>query len=77
MRIMLELTDNASPIASAYARARALKLGETVSELIQRGSGAEISPTLRMKQRDSVWMFDVPADAPRVTATRVAHLLSC
>jgi hypothetical protein len=51
--------------------ARALKLGQAISELIRR-SGADRVP---LKQVDGVWVFDLPADAPPITAQQVAHLL--
>ena len=77
MRTMLELADNASSIANTDAKARALKLGDAVAELTQRGGNADLAAPLDMKQHDGVWMFAVPVDAPRVTALRLAHLLSC
>jgi hypothetical protein len=71
MRTTLNLEDDAFATAQAYARARALKLGQAVSELIRQGSAER----LPMRQDDGVWVFELPADTPRVTAARVKELL--
>jgi hypothetical protein len=71
MRTTLTLEDDAFATASAYARARALKLGQAVSELIRRGSAEK----LPLKQVDGIWVIDLPADAAPLTARRVQQLL--
>ena len=71
MRITITIEDDAFAIANAYAKARALELGEAVSQLIRRG-GAE---NLRLTRKDGVWVFDLSPDAPRVTARQVQRLL--
>ncbi len=71
MRTTLNLEDDAIAIAQAYAGARAIKLGQAVSELIRRGSAAKAA----MKQVDGVWVFDLPHDAPKVTALQIKLLL--
>ena len=71
MRTTLTLEDDAFDLARGYAEARALKLGQAVSELIRRGSGERLA----MRQEAGVWVFDLPADAPRVTARQVKDLL--
>jgi hypothetical protein len=71
MRTTITIEDDAFATANAYAKARALKLGQAVSELIRRGSGEK----LPLKLKDGVWVFDLPADAPRVTARQVQQLL--
>lgn len=71
MRTTLNLEDDAIATARAYAHARAIKLGQAVSELIRRGS----SPNASMKQVDGVWMFDLPHDAPKITALQIKLLL--
>jgi hypothetical protein len=71
MRTTLSLESDAFATAQAYARARSLKLGQAVSELIRLGSAER----LPMRQVDGVWVFDLPADAPRVTASQVKALL--
>jgi hypothetical protein len=71
MRTTLTLEGDAFSTAQTYARARALKLGQAVSELIRLGSAER----LPICQRGDVWVFDLPADTPRVTAARVKELL--
>lgn len=71
MRTTITLEDDAFATARAYAQARALKLGQAVSELIRRGS----TERLPLKQKDGVWVFDLPPDTPRVTAQRVQQML--
>ena len=71
MRTTITLEDDAFAMASAYARARALKLGQAVSELIRRGSEEK----LPLKLKDGIWVFDLPPDTPRVTAQQVQQML--
>jgi hypothetical protein len=71
MRTTITLEDDAFATATAYARARALKLGQAVSELIRRGSVDK----LPIKQVDGVWVFELPLDAPRMTSLQVERML--
>lgn len=71
MRTTVTLEDDAFVAAQAYAQARALKLGQAISELIRRGSGER----LPLRKEAGVWVFDVPADTPKVTARQVKELL--
>ena len=71
MRTTLTLDDDAFATANAYARARALKLGQAVSELIRRGSADK----LPLKQVDGVWLIDLLADAAPLTSRQVQPLL--
>ena len=71
MRTTITIEDEAFAAAQAYAKARALKLGQAVSELILRGSAER----LPIKQEKGVWVFDLPSDTPRVTAAQVQGLL--
>ena len=71
MRTTITLEDDAFAAATAYARARALKLGQAVSELIRRGTADK----LPMKQTGGVWIFDMPADAAPLTARQVQKML--
>jgi hypothetical protein len=71
MRTTLTLDDDAFATARTYARARALKLGQAVSELIRRGS-AERLPIVK---RGAAWVIELPAGTPRLTAARVKELL--
>ncbi len=71
MRTTLTLEDDAFATAQAYAKARAIKLGQAVSELIRRSS-LEKMP---FKQTGGVWVFDLPADTPMGTERQVKALL--
>ena len=71
MRTTLTLEDDAFSTAQAYAKARAIKLGQAISELILRGSAGKVP----MKQTGGVWVFDLPANTPKVTAAQVKQLL--
>lgn len=71
MRTTITIEDDAFATANAYAKARALKLGQAVSELIRRGSAEK----LPLRQKDGIWVFDLPAETPRVTAKQVQQLL--
>ncbi|MGH8674588.1 MAG: hypothetical protein ACREVG_09790 [Burkholderiales bacterium] len=71
MRTTITIKDDAFAAANAYAKARALKLGQAVSELILRGSAQK----LPLRQKDGVWVFDLPPDTPPVTALQVQRML--
>ncbi len=71
MRTTLTLDDEAAALAQTYANARSLKLGQAVSELIRRAS----APPLPIRQRGQTWVFELPEDAPTVTAKQVRDLL--
>ena len=72
MRTTLTLEDDAFAAAQAYARARAIKLGQAISELIRRGSAGKVP----MRQMNGVWVFDLPADTPIISAEKVKQLLN-
>jgi hypothetical protein len=71
MRTTTNIDDDALAIANAYANARALKLGQAVSELIRLSSAEK----LRLKEQDGVWVFDLPVNSPAVMAKQVRKLL--
>ncbi|MEJ8854492.1 hypothetical protein WKW79_07925 [Variovorax robiniae] len=71
MRTTITLEDDAFGLAQSYAQARALKLGQAISELIRRGSGER----LPMRKVAGAWVFDLPADTPKVTERQVKNLL--
>lgn len=70
MRTTFTLDDDAAAMAQNYAKANALRLGQAVSELIRRAS----APPSRLK-KGKPGVFDLPPDAPRVTAAQVKALL--
>ena len=71
MRTTFTLDEDAAALAQHYAKARSLRLGKAVSELIRRAS----TPPVAMRQRGQAWVFELPADAPRVTAKQVKDML--
>lgn len=71
MRTTINIEDDALAAAKAYARARALKLGPAISELIRRGNEVK----LPIKRSKGVWVFDLPPDSPKVTSRMVEQLL--
>ena len=80
MRTTLSLQDDAFQAASDYAAARAMKLGDAVSELVRRGLGQVKESKVTMKKVHGIWIFDVAADAsafkrPKVTAAMVKVLM--
>ena len=71
MRTTFTLDDDAAELARTYAKARSLRLGQAVSELIRRAS----APPMAVKKKGQAWVFELPPDAPQVTATQVKALL--
>jgi hypothetical protein len=71
MRTTLTLEDEAFATAQAYARSRAIKLGQAISELIVRG----ISGSVPIRQMNGVWVFDPPKDGPIISANQVKQML--
>jgi uncharacterized protein YggE len=71
MRTTLTLDDDAAQLATTYAKANDLRLGEAVSQLIRR---AHAKP-MPIKRKGEVWVVDAPADTPRMTPDRVKQLL--
>jgi uncharacterized protein YggE len=71
MRTILTIEDDAFSKAQAYADARALKLGQAVSELIRRGTAER----LPMKQKNGAWVFALPPGTPKVTAKQVKDMM--
>jgi hypothetical protein len=71
MRTTFTLDDDAAELARTYAKARSLRLGKAVSELIRRAS----APPSTLKKKGEAWVFELPPDAPPVTAAQVKALL--
>ena len=71
MRTTFTLDDDAAALARHYAKARSLRLGQAVSELIRRAS----APTVAMRRRGQTWVFELPPDAPPVSAKQVKDML--
>ena len=71
MRTTISLEDDAFEVARAYAHARSLKLGTAISELIRMANRRQFP----LKQKDGLWVFDLPPDVPNVSASQVQQLL--
>ena len=71
MRTTLTIDDDAFAAAQTYAHARAMKLGQAVSELIRRGS----AEPLPVRKSGAAWVFELPPETPKVTARQVKDLL--
>ncbi|MFO1269243.1 MAG: hypothetical protein U1F25_08465 [Rubrivivax sp.] len=71
MRTTFTLDDDAAELAQNYAKARSLRLGKAVSELIRRAS----TPPRGLKKKGDIWVFELPPGAPKVTAEQVKALL--
>ena len=71
MRTTITLEEDAFAAAKSYAEARAMKLGQAISELIRRASTGPVP----VKEEGGVWVFDLPVDTPRISARRVKEML--
>ena len=67
MRTTFTLDDDAAELAKKYARARSLRLGQAVSELIRRAS----APPLALKKEGEVWVIQTPPGTPKLTMAQV------
>ena len=77
MRTTLNLHDDAFQAASDYAAARAIKLGDAVSELVKRGLGQAKQSNVSMKKKHGIWVFETSAGSghPVVTDALVKELM--
>ncbi len=71
MRTTFTLDDDAAELAMTYARARSIRLGQAVSELIRRAS----APPVALKKKGQVWVIPAPPGAPKLTSRQVKDLL--
>lgn len=71
MRTTFTLDDDAAALAKNYARANSLRFGKAVSDLIRRAS----APPAALRKKGKPGVFDLPPDAPVVTAAQVRALL--
>lgn len=87
MRTTLNLEDEEFSYAQAYAQARAMKLGDAVSEIIRKmrkSANARPHPAkaklgmrhIAIEGTDGLWVFDTPSDAPKISAEEVARLIA-
>ncbi len=73
MRTTLNLQPHAFDLAAAYANARAMKLGDAVSELILRNQLP--AATGKLKKVGDVWIMAIPRGEASVTAAQVKNML--
>ncbi len=71
MRTTFTLDDDAAELARTYAKARSLRLGKAVSELIRRAS----APPMTLKKKGEAWVIQAPAGAPKLTTQQVKDML--
>ena len=88
MRTTLTIDDAAFSFFKTYAQARALKIGEAVSEIalkmqetLRASANAAEKPTLGMKHipikgSSGLWVFDLPPGTPKMTKEQVAALIA-
>ena len=71
MRTTFTLDDDAAALAQNYAKARSLRLGKAVSELIRRAS----TPPMALKKKGQLWVIPATPGAPKVSALRVKDVI--
>jgi len=71
MRTTFTLDDDAAVLAQNYAKARSLRLGQAVSELIRRAS----APPVTLKKKGQLWVIPATPGAPKVSAQRVKDII--
>lgn len=72
MRTTLNLSEPAIATARRYAAARAVNLGQAVSDLIEQAE----RKALAVRSVNGVWIADLPSRAKRVTVADVNALLA-
>jgi uncharacterized protein with PIN domain len=71
MRTTFTLDDDAAELARTYAKARSLRLGQAVSELIRRAS----APPMVLKKKGEAWVIEAPPGTPKLTSEQVKDML--
>jgi hypothetical protein len=71
MRTTFTLDDDAAALAQTYAKARSLRLGKAVSELIRRAS----APPMTLKKKGEVWVIPATPGAPKVSAQQIKDII--
>jgi hypothetical protein len=71
MRTTFTLDDDAAALAQTYAKARSLRLGQAVSELIRRAS----APPMTLQKKGEVWVIQAPRGTPKVSSQQVKDML--
>lgn len=71
MRSTFTLDDDAAELAQTYARARSLRLGQAVSELIRQAS----APPMTLRKKGQLWVIPATPGASRVSAQQVKDII--
>ena len=72
MRTTFTLDDDAAALAQNYAKARSLRLGKAVSELIRRASAP---PAMTLKKKGELWVLQSPPGSPKVSSEQIKQML--
>lgn len=71
MRTTVTLDDDAAELAQTYARARSLRFGQALSEIIRKVT----APPLKVRKRGQAWVLQAPPSAPTITSEQVKTML--
>lgn len=71
MRTTFTLDDDAAALARNYAKARSLRLGKAVSDLIRRAS----APPMTLKKKGEAWVIQAPSGTPMLSSPQVKDML--
>lgn len=71
MRTTFTLDDDAAELAQTYAKARSLRLGKAVSELIRRAS----APPAALKKKGELWVIAAPPGAAKLSSKQVQDMI--
>jgi hypothetical protein len=71
MRTTFTLDDDAAALAQTYAKARSLRLGKAVSELIRRAS----APPMKLVKKGEIWVIPATPGAPKVSAQQIKDII--
>lgn len=71
MRSTFTLDDDAAAIARTYARARSLRFGQAVSELIRQAAAAPAT----LHRKGEVWVVPAPPGTPVLRSEQVKDRL--
>jgi hypothetical protein len=71
MRTTFTLDDDAAQFAQTYAKARSLRLGQAVSELIRKAS----APPAALHKKGQFWVIPAPPGTAALTSAQVKDML--
>jgi hypothetical protein len=71
MRTTFTLDDDAAQFAQTYAKARSLRLGKAISELIRKAS----APPATLQKKGQFWVIPAPPGTPKLSSEQVKDML--